>query len=72
MFILSPLYLISRFKPGIKNLSEEQIRKIVFKQHEIPFKPFNSALRFVFEMESQIGRFFKFPWGTSILGVFKK
>jgi SAM-dependent methyltransferase len=72
MFFLSPLYLLSRLKPGIKNLPEDQQRDIVEKQHQIPTEIVNRILSGVFIAETPLGHWFPFPWGTSILGVLQK
>jgi hypothetical protein len=72
MFFLSPLYLLSRLKPGFDKLPQEQKRKIVEDQHRVPAAPLNAALAAAFAAESPIGHWLPFPWGTSILGVFKK
>jgi len=72
MFFLSPLYLVSRFKPGLHKLSTEQKKDLVLKQHQIPSKPVNSILSAIFNGESPLGHWVRFPWGTSILGVFQK
>lgn len=72
MFFLSPLYLLSRIRPGIDKLSIEEKLKIVLKQHQIPATPINSILSKIFEAETPLGHWVNFPWGTSILGVFQK
>lgn len=72
MFFLSPLYLLSRMKPGFDKLSPEEQKTLVHKQHEIPAAPVNAALSAVFGAETPIGHWLPFPWGTSILGVFQK
>lgn len=72
MFLLSPLYLFSRFKPGIKNLPTDTQREIVEKQHRIPANAINRILTAFFCAETPMGHWFPFPWGTSILGVFQK
>jgi SAM-dependent methyltransferase len=72
MFFLSPLYFLSRLKPGIKNLPEDQQREIVEKQHQIPTEIVNRILSGVFNAETPLGHWWPFPWGTSILGVLQK
>lgn len=72
MFFLSPLYLLSRMKPGFDNLTDAQKHAIVVKQHQVPLRPINAALSAVFGAETPIGHWLRFPWGTSILGVFRK
>jgi len=72
MFFLSPLYLLSRMKPGIAKMSDEEKKALVLKQHGIPAKPINTTLSAIFFAETPVGHWMRFPWGTSILGVFRK
>lgn len=72
MFYLSPLYLLSRIKPGFSKMTPAEKRAIILKQHKVPFAPINNLLSAIFALESPIGHRLNFPWGTSILGVFKK
>jgi len=72
MFLLSPLYLLSRIKPGFDKLSPEAKRALILKQHEIPARPLNAVLSAIFCAETPLGHWLRFPWGTSILGVFQK
>lgn len=72
MFFLSPLYLLSRTKPRLAALTTEQKKKLFFKQHQVPPAPVNSTLNAIFAAETPLGHWLRFPWGTSILGVFKK
>jgi len=72
MFFLSPLYLLSRIKPGIAKMSDVEKKALVRKQHSIPSSPINTALSAIFSAETPVGHWMRFPWGTSILGVFRK
>jgi len=72
MFLLSPLYVISRMKRGLATLSPEQKKELIIKQHQVPPAPVNSILSAIFAAETPLGYWLRFPWGTSILGVFKK
>lgn len=72
MFLLSPLYLLSRMKPGFDKLSDEEKKALVTKQHAIPPTPINGLLSAVFNAETPLGHWLRFPWGTSVLGVFRK
>jgi SAM-dependent methyltransferase len=72
MFFLSPLYLLSRMQPGLDKLNEQEKKALVLKQHQIPAKPINTALSAIFAAETPIGHWLRFPWGTSVLGVFQK
>lgn len=72
MFFLSPLYLLSRINPGIARMSQEEKKALVLKQHAIPAKPINALLSATFSAETPLGHWMRLPWGTSILGVFRK
>ena len=53
------------------NLDNEK-KALVFKQHAIPANPINILLTAIFSAETPVGHWMRFPWGTSILGVFRK
>ena len=72
MFLLSPLYVLSRMKRGLATLTPAQKRELIIKQHQVPPAPVNSMLSAIFGAETPLGHRLRFPWGTSILGVFKK
>ena len=72
MFLLSPLYLLSRLKPGFDKMLQEEKRKVVEDQHKVPAAPLNSALKAAFAAETPLGHWLSFPWGTSVLAVFQK
>lgn len=72
MFYLSPLYLISRMKPGLGAMTDEQKKELVIQQHRVPSVPINTILTTIFTAETPLGHWLRFPWGTSILGVFRK
>jgi SAM-dependent methyltransferase len=73
MFFLSPLLLLSRLKsPNMKSMTQEAIRAHLLRTHRVPAAPVNSMLSFIFGLETPLGAWLPFPWGTSILGVFRK
>lgn len=72
MFFLSPLLWLSRAKPGIAGLTSEEKAELVARSHQVPVTPVNETLAMIFGLETPLGHFIKFPWGTSILGVFQK
>jgi SAM-dependent methyltransferase len=73
MFILSPLLLLSRLHaPDLQNMSPDDIRAHLRRTHQVPSSPLNSALGLVFCSEAPLGVWLPFPWGTSVLGVFRK
>lgn len=71
MFFLSPLYWLSR-KAASKGLSRERLEKAIKKEHEVPSLFINKLLCKIFSAESPLGHYVRFPWGTSVLGVFEK
>jgi SAM-dependent methyltransferase len=73
MFLLSPLLYLSRRKaPDLQRMTPEEIREHQRHTHRVPIAPLNLALRCVFSLETPLGHWLRFPWGTSILGVFRK
>jgi SAM-dependent methyltransferase len=72
MFFLSPIYLLSRIKPGFDKLTDAHKQAIIIKQHQVPPGPINAALNAVFGAETPLGHWLRFPWGTSLLGVFRR
>jgi SAM-dependent methyltransferase len=74
MFFLSPLLWLSRLgMPDPDRMTLAQIdeykRKIT---HRLPPKPVNAILKAVFAAETPLGHWVPLPWGTSVLGVFRK
>jgi len=69
MFYLSPLYLLSRMRPSLVSMTLAQKKELIIKQQ---FTPINSVLSVIFAAGSSLGHLLRFPWGISILGVFKK
>jgi SAM-dependent methyltransferase len=72
MFFLSPLYLVSRLKPGIKSMSFEEKKQIVENQHKIPPTIINNVLATAFVSETPVGHWVPFPWGTSVMAVLRR
>jgi SAM-dependent methyltransferase len=73
MFFLSPLLLASRMKaPDIENMTDVEIRRHLKQTHRTPVGPVNTALTAVFNLETPLGDWIPFPWGTSILAVLRK
>ena len=71
MFFLSPLLWLSR-KTKPKNLSKKAILKAIEREHKAPPMIANKILSTIFKAETPIGQILRFPWGTSIIGVFQK
>ena len=73
MFLLSPLLYLSRLKRvDLGRMKPEAVAELLRRTHKTPIAPINQTLRFVFALETPMGLWFPFPWGTSILGVFRK
>jgi trans-aconitate methyltransferase len=74
MFLLSPLLLLSRklSKPNLAELSPQQQWALIEKSHRVPTAPVNLALTGLFALETPMNRLLRFPWGTSLLGAFRK
>jgi SAM-dependent methyltransferase len=73
MFFLSPLLVLSRWRaPDLASMSPQQIREHLARTHRVPARPVNAVLQTIFALETPLGAWLPFPWGTSILGVFRK
>lgn len=73
MFLLSPLVYLSRRKaPNLRGMTADEVRDHLRHTHRVPSAPLNLALRLVFSLETPLGHWVRFPWGTSILAVFRK
>ena len=73
MFLLSPALLLSRmlFRPPASATSA-QIQDHLARTHRIPAQPINAILAKVFSIEALMVNRVGFPWGTSILAVFRR
>jgi 2-polyprenyl-3-methyl-5-hydroxy-6-metoxy-1,4-benzoquinol methylase len=86
MFFLSPFLWLSRLKhPNLANMEKNDISTIgnrsaqrpqrfalVEGTHRVPIPPVNALLRLTFALETPLGLWLPFPWGTSIMGIFQK
>jgi SAM-dependent methyltransferase len=73
MFFLSPiLYLARRLAKPPRLSSSQEIQAFLARTHRIPPRAVNKMLQAVFTMESILGHHIRFPWGTSLLGVFRR
>jgi SAM-dependent methyltransferase len=74
LFFLSPLLLAARIhrRPPLDRLSREETWALVEKMHRVPPRAVNALLGAVFALETPLGHYLPFPWGTSLLGVFQK
>ena len=73
MFFLSPLLLLSRLKrPKLEGMTAEQIQAHCSRTHRVPAAPINQGLRLIFSLETPLGCWLPFPWGTSVLAALRK
>lgn len=72
MFLLSPLYWLARKGRRVEGMSEAQKAALSDQSHQVPSAPVNGVLSAIFALETPLGHSLRFPWGTSILGVFRK
>lgn len=73
MFFLSPALLGSRllFRPP-DFATPEQLKNHLQKTHGVPAQPVNGLLTKLFSIEASLINAVNFPWGTSILAVFRR
>ena len=73
MFFLSPALLFSRilFRPSTSP-TPKQLQDHLARTHRIPPKAINELLTKVCSIEASLVNFVDFPWGTSIIAVFKR
>jgi SAM-dependent methyltransferase len=74
MFFLSPFLLLSRRlnQASIAKLSEQEKWALVERTHRVPFAPVNALLGGALALETPLSRLLRFPYGSSLLGVFRK
>lgn len=72
MFLLSPLYWVARQGRRVEGMTEEEKRELMRKTHQVPSTVINLSLTAIFSAETPLGHWFRFPWGTSLLGIFRK
>jgi SAM-dependent methyltransferase len=73
MFLLSPALFLSRMliRPP-ESATPEQLMNHLAQTHKIPAAPVNELLWQLFSIEATMVNSVNFPWGTSILAVFKR
>jgi hypothetical protein len=74
MFLLSPLLVVSRklHQPRLAELDHEAQWALIEKTHAVPAAPINGLLASIFSLETPLSKLVHFPWGTSLLGVFRR
>jgi hypothetical protein len=53
-------------------MTDAQKQALMHQTHQVPPAPLNLALTAIFAAETPLGHWLRFPWGTSVLGVFRK
>ena len=73
MFFLSPALMLYRmmFRPP-KFSTPEQLQDYLWRSHQVPVKLVNSVLTKLFLAEASLVNHMAFPWGTSVLAVFRR
>jgi len=73
MFFLTPLLCLRRLKrPDLSNMNKNEAFALLERTHRVPVAPLNALLKLIFDLETPLGLWLPFPWGTSLLGVFQK
>lgn len=74
MFLLSPLVWVSRLliRPRRGILSATKAAELLQQTHRIPHPVLNTTLTAIAAAETPLGHWIRFPWGTSLLGIFQK
>lgn len=74
MFFLSPLLIAARWlrRPPLESLKPDEINRLLEQSHRVPNAIINEICAAIFAAETPLGQWCRFPWGTSILGVFRK
>lgn len=74
MFVLSPLLLMSRWATARRARQPDAATqaRMIAAMHRVPSPVVNETLAGLFSMESPLGHWMPFPWGTSILAVLRK
>jgi hypothetical protein len=54
------------------NMDENEIFELIERAHRVPLPAINALMTLIFGLETPLGLWLPFPWGTSILGVFQK
>lgn len=73
MFFLSPALLLNRilFRPRA-SATPEELEQHSLHSHRIPARPLNQILTRIFSLEASMVNHINFPWGASILALFRR
>ncbi|MBI4863764.1 MAG: hypothetical protein HY815_26410 [Candidatus Riflebacteria bacterium] len=72
MFLLSPLLVLSRFlRPHAETLDGKDLQDTIRRTYRIPTAIVDELLALALAVETPVGLWVPFPWGTSVHGVFR-
>ena len=57
---------------GIEGMTDVEKMALMHKTHHVPATIINLLLSAIFAAETPLGHWLRFPWGTSVLGIFQK
>lgn len=72
MFLLSPLYWLQRRFMARAKFQDQDKKQLQAEASAVPNVLVNAVLKGVFNAETPLGHRLFFPWGTSLLGVFRR
>lgn len=73
MFFLSPLLVLARARQSqARSCTEAERSELIRRSHAVPNPLVNGLLAAAFMAETPFGWWLPFPWGTSILAVFRR
>ena len=53
-------------------MDKNEVLAYLERSHRVPSPGVNFLMNLIFDLETPLGLWLPFPWGTSILGVFQK
>lgn len=73
MFFLSPLILLRKIRRLDSEAGDPTVqRQILERTHTVPPRIVNQFAEAVFRLETPLGHRVRFPWGSSLLAIFRK
>lgn len=70
---LGPALVLSRLRtPAWIDKEPQRARAHLEQKQRIPVTPLNQLLHGVFALETPLGHWIPFPWGTSVMGIFRR
>jgi hypothetical protein len=53
-------------------MNKKEAFVLLERTHRVPAAALNALFKLIFDLETPLGLWLPFPWGTSLLGVFQK